>query len=488
MTPSATARARNRTSRAGLPPSHAAAAPKRDFTSLTAADVERLVHDLEVHQAELRAQNEELREAQFQLAQSRDRLADLYDFAPVGHFTFDAQATIREINLAGAALIGLPRSDLPGCKFTRWLAAESQDTFYLHCQAVFSSRRKQTCELLLRRADRSTFPVQAQTIRAVDPATLTPCLRTAITDIGERKRLETELRQANARLERRVKERTAELTRSNRQLCRQTKAQARLQQELLAVSENEQRRLGADVHDGICAQLAALRFLNDALYKKLLRTPSPAAAQSARMGRLLADTLTEARDLALMLNPVEVEAEGLMTALANLAARTQELYKLPVHFTCRQVVLVPDHSVANHLFRITQEAIRNALTHAKPSCITVALDQKDGILRLVVANDGRPLPKRLDQQKGMGLRNLHYRASLIGARLELRPGRHGGALLACTWPMKQNQSSTPFVALPLANSQNLPDRDLVLPAGRHRVSQPRRPRYAARHGANGRYS
>src|SRR4030095_15007613 len=73
------------------------------------AEPRRLIHDLQVHQVELEMQNRELRESRELLEESRSRYADLYDFAPVGYFTFDSEGRIREINLTGAALLGAPR-------------------------------------------------------------------------------------------------------------------------------------------------------------------------------------------------------------------------------------------------------------------------------------------------------------------------------------------------------------------------------------------
>ena len=75
----------------------------------TDADLRRLLHELQVHQIELEMQNEELRQAREELEASRNKYAELYDFAPVGYFTFDAHGLIREINLAGAQLLGIER-------------------------------------------------------------------------------------------------------------------------------------------------------------------------------------------------------------------------------------------------------------------------------------------------------------------------------------------------------------------------------------------
>lgn len=141
-----------------------AAVSDPDTAGLSAPEIRRLVHELRVHQVELETQNEELRIAQAELGLSRDRFNDLYDFAPIGYLTLDEEATIREANLTLVNLLGVERRRLIGSKLSRFIARESQDTLYLHLQAVRSGPSTQRCELTLRRADGSTFAAQLDSI------------------------------------------------------------------------------------------------------------------------------------------------------------------------------------------------------------------------------------------------------------------------------------------------------------------------------------
>ena len=115
-------------------------------------DVQRLVHDLEVHQIELELQNDELRRAQAALEEARDRFADLYDFAPLALLTLSQDDEVLEANLAAARLLGLERKDLVHQKFSRFIPAEAQDGIYLYCRQVLQSETKQTFELTLKSA------------------------------------------------------------------------------------------------------------------------------------------------------------------------------------------------------------------------------------------------------------------------------------------------------------------------------------------------
>src|ERR1019366_8376335 len=105
-----------------------------DISKMAARDVQILVHELQVHQVELEMQNEECRRIQLQLEVSRDRFAELYDFAPVSYLTFDEDGVILEANLMATTQLGTVRRNLISKKITQFIARTSQDEFYKHRQ------------------------------------------------------------------------------------------------------------------------------------------------------------------------------------------------------------------------------------------------------------------------------------------------------------------------------------------------------------------
>jgi PAS domain S-box-containing protein len=155
----------------------------------SSGDPEKVLHELHVHQIELEMQNEELRRAQKELEDSRNKYSDLYDFAPVGYFTFDKNGLVIEANLAGCQMLGVERSNLIKKPFRVFVGKDSQDDFYLHRQGVSRSDKKQNCEIALVRKDKTTLEVMLESIPATSAdGKLTLC-RTAMTDITERKSL-----------------------------------------------------------------------------------------------------------------------------------------------------------------------------------------------------------------------------------------------------------------------------------------------------------
>ena len=172
---------------------------RTDIARMSPEEKQQLVHELQVHQIELEMQNEELRRAQGELAQSRDRFNHLYDFAPVGYVTLDPDGTVLDANLTLATMLGVERGKLVGNKFTRFVAREAQDALYLHQHAVIGGDAQKTCELSLRRPDRKTFAARMETIGIRDGVSGAYHYRSAIIDTTERNRAEQALRESEER-------------------------------------------------------------------------------------------------------------------------------------------------------------------------------------------------------------------------------------------------------------------------------------------------
>jgi len=145
-----------------------------------------VIHQLEIHQVELKLQNEELRKAQLELAVSRDRYTDLYEFAPIAYVTLDRQGRILESNLMAARLLGVERRSLLRANLTKFVTSESQDNWYLHRQAAFAEDVLQQCELGIRRDDGTLLSVRAESIGSGSGNERHCC--TALVDITDKKR------------------------------------------------------------------------------------------------------------------------------------------------------------------------------------------------------------------------------------------------------------------------------------------------------------
>lgn len=214
-----------------------------------------------------------------------------------------------------------------------------------------------------------------------------------------------------------------------------------LERELSEISTFEQQRMGQELHDGLGQQMLGLRLLAKGLEKSLLARGFPEAGSASQLVEALHDCQKHIRALIEGVRPVEVDANGLMAALANLAENTQTLTDIAFTFVCHRPVLMEDTHTATQLFYIAQEAVRNAVKHAKPTRITVRLESHHGQVTLAIRDDGRGIHGDPDQMTGMGLRIMRYRAGVLGAALRIQPAVGGGTLVTCTLHQEQRNDS-----------------------------------------------
>lgn len=210
----------------------------------------------------------------------------------------------------------------------------------------------------------------------------------------------------------------------------------RLEQEILEISEREQRRFGQDLHDGLGQRLTGLEMLSHALADKL-RSQAPAFAHLAeRLNGELRETVTQARLIAHSLAPVPLEGEGLMQGLTELAASVGRIPGVQCHFHCALPVRVQNVTEATHLYRIAQEAVNNALKHGRATQVDITLAEDGDGLELRVDNNGRALPSAKRPSSGMGLNVMRYRAQMMGAMLSIDSGKRSGVRVTCTLQKK----------------------------------------------------
>jgi signal transduction histidine kinase len=207
----------------------------------------------------------------------------------------------------------------------------------------------------------------------------------------------------------------------------------RLEKEILEISDREQRRIGQDLHDGLCQHLAGIELMSQVLERKLAARSKTDAARVSEIAGHVREAISQTRLLARGMSPVMVDDQGLMTALQELAANTEKMFHIRCEVKCDPPVLVPDHAVATHLFRIAQEAVSNAIKHGKAKRVVIELKSPGrGKIELVASDDGGGFPATPPAKKGMGLQIMRSRASMIGGALatENQPG--GGARVICS--------------------------------------------------------
>ncbi|WAS91362.1 histidine kinase [Nannocystis punicea] len=218
-------------------------------------------------------------------------------------------------------------------------------------------------------------------------------------------------------------------------LVRDVTEQRALEREVVAAVGDERRRLGRDLHDGLCQHLAGLSLLVGSLAHRAGAggsCPIDAAALE-QVGELIDRALRESRQIARALHPIALEAGGIAGALDDLARSIEALYRVPCGAEVDLGDMQPSMPTATELFRIAQEAASNAARHSGAKKIRICLVGDEDRLLLTIADDGFGMGRKPASSRagGMGLRIMQHRANVLGARLRIDANAAGGTTVCC---------------------------------------------------------
>jgi len=200
---------------------------------------------------------------------------------------------------------------------------------------------------------------------------------------------------------------------------------------LIDAIANEQRRIGQELHDGLGQELTGLALSARALATRAERERQPIAAGLVQLAALATSCIQAARRIAQGVSPLSDADGNLPAALEALAGRSSVGTTMVVFRQRLESALVVDLEMRNHLYRIAQEAVQNALKHAGAHIIEIDLWVHPHGLSLTVNDDGVGMLRVGSPDTGFGMRTMRYRASSIGGRLVVSARKGGGVSVAC---------------------------------------------------------
>lgn len=216
-----------------------------------------------------------------------------------------------------------------------------------------------------------------------------------------------------------------------------------LQRQLLLIASEENRRIGQDLHDSVGQTLTGLGMLASSLSKTLETHSSVDVSAADRIVQGLAETLEQIRRLSKGLLPVDVEADGLMNALSNLAEITTQDSGVQCDFHLDEPVHLHDSECATQLYRIAQEAVTNS-TKSGATHIKISLGIEENQIVLIIRDDGRGISSSAWNSQGIGLKTMQYRAGLLGATLSINPVAKKGTLVSCRLVSNEKRENDPL--------------------------------------------
>ncbi|MDR3237614.1 MAG: PAS domain-containing sensor histidine kinase [Spirochaetia bacterium] len=207
--------------------------------------------------------------------------------------------------------------------------------------------------------------------------------------------------------------------------------QKKLESRIIKISEEERRKIGTDLHDGLGPHLVGINFMLSILEKKLVGHGMANEVKDIKeITQLLTQAIKLTRSLVSGLCPVDIDPAGLTVALEELALNTEKIYGIKCAFTHDKSIFMADNAMATNLFLIAQESINNAVKHSKATAIQLTMREEDGMLTMEIEDNGVGLKKLLDNN-GSGISIMRYRARLIGASFEIKQNAMYGTTVLC---------------------------------------------------------
>jgi signal transduction histidine kinase len=206
-----------------------------------------------------------------------------------------------------------------------------------------------------------------------------------------------------------------------------------LESEIVLIAQREQNRIGVDLHDGLGQELTGISFMLSGLLARVPESAETFRADLRKVETLVRHAVGACRSLAQGVSPTAREHGGLLTAVRELGARIASLHDIEVIVRTRGREFGLADATSDHLYRIIQEAMTNAIKHGQARRVVVSIDWNAERTLVSITNDGRTIAPAVHSE-GMGLGIMRYRARLIGAILEIGPSAAGGTRVRCCLP------------------------------------------------------
>jgi PAS domain S-box-containing protein len=340
----------------------------------------------------VRDQTRIIRKQMLMDAALKERYEELFENANDMVFTHNLDGKITSVNRAGEALLHRPRDQVLGTNLLNLVSENDRAAARDWLEKISNGAELQTAEWDFMDARGRRVKVEISS-RLVDQNGRQKEIESIARDITERRRLE---------------------------------------RELLEISNREQRRIGHDLHDGVCQQLAGIAYRVDALGGLLEEAKRPEAAEADKIAALISEATVQARSVARGLFPVRLEENGLLAALDELADSASNRFPVECVFSCQPPApSISDNDKALHLYYIAQEALVNAVRHGKARNAWITVSKTAERHRLVVRDNGAGFDPGQQSASGMGIRIMRYRAKVIGATLDVQSAPGQGAEIAC---------------------------------------------------------
>lgn len=342
------------------------------------------------------------KQVEFELAESQARTEAILETSVEGIITIDKQGIIQSFNHAAEEMFGYNAEEVIGENVSILMPSPYQEEHDGYMQNYLETGERKIIgigrEVRGLKKDGTVFPIElaVDEVKFGDKVFFTGMIK----DISDRRALENEV---------------------------------------LKRAENERHYIGQELHDSLGQMLSGIGLISRNLARKFKANGLPAADEIVEIADMIKEADELARNLAHGLAHIDLENEGLKVAINRLCERFEKVSDVRCECEFFNDIFSEKQNVSLHFYRITQEALNNAMTHAEAKNVSVRFEVNENYLQLIVEDDGIGFPDKEKIEDGMGIKTMRYRAHTLGGTLKINRTADEWTQIICTVPVNNLQ-------------------------------------------------
>jgi PAS domain S-box-containing protein len=384
-----------------------------------------------------------------------EKYTDLYDFAPIGYFSLDQEGVIHEVNLTGAAMLGVARSRLLHQRLPHFVASDSQSVFRAFLDRMFAKAGKHVCEAALIKKGDATFWASLHGASTSSDDGRRKWYRVAVSDITYLKQGEEAQRRMEAlaisnrdltreiarrqRVEKALRQsehNSRELLQQSHQMQEQLR---RLSRQVLSAQEEERKKISRELHDVIAQTLTSINVRLANLKRDAKENASGLERSIARTQQLVERSVNIVHRFARELRPTVLDDLGLIPALHTFMKSFREETGVQVSLSAFADVERVNGDKRTVLYRVAQEALANVARHARASRAEVKIQKRDGAVCMKIKDNGKGFQQgrllRAKKQNRLGLLGMQERLEMVGGKVSVSSAPGKGTTVLVELPL-----------------------------------------------------
>jgi PAS domain S-box-containing protein len=205
----------------------------------------------------------------------------------------------------------------------------------------------------------------------------------------------------------------------------------KLESKIIKISEEERQLIGNELHDNLGPHFVGIQFMLKLLREKVNKGILPESSELDEIYNLIDEGISHIRKITKGLKPVDIQPESLMLVITELASQTEKIFNVNCNFLYDNSIYINNNIITTHIYYIIQESINNSIKHADAKNINISIRKNNVAIIIEIEDDGKGISEFNNNNDGMGIDIMRYRANIINASINIFSNKQNGTTIQC---------------------------------------------------------